>query len=40
MSEEDCPRFRTLLAVNKVAMEQKIGGQPSIRETIGVVIVS
>ena len=33
-TEEDCPRFRNLLAVNKVAMGQKVGGQPSIRETI------
>jgi len=33
-SEEDCPRFRNLLAVNKVAMGQRLGGQPSIRETI------
>ena len=39
-SEEDCPRFRNLLAVNKVAMGQRVGGQPSIRETIRATIVS
>lgn len=39
-SEEDCPRFRYLLAVNKVAMGQRLGGQPSIRETIKTAIVS
>jgi len=39
-SEEDCPRFRNLLAVNKVAMGQKIGGQTSMRETIKTAIVS
>jgi len=33
-SEEDCPRFRNLLAVSKFAMGQKAGGQPSMRETI------
>jgi hypothetical protein len=38
-SEEDCPRFRNLLAVNKVAMGQKVGGQPSMRETIKAAIV-
>jgi hypothetical protein len=39
-SEEDCPRFRNLLAVSKIAMGQKLGGQPSIRETIRTAIVS
>lgn len=39
-SEEDSPRFRNLLAVNKVAMGQKVGGQQSIRETIKEAIVS
>jgi len=38
-SEEDCPRLRNLLAVNKVAMGQKVGGQPSVRETIKAAIV-
>ena len=39
-SEEDCPRFRNLLAVSKFAMGQKVGGQLSIRETIRTAIVS
>ncbi|MBE0414990.1 MAG: AIPR family protein [Dehalococcoidia bacterium] len=39
-TEEDCPRFRNLLAVNKVAMGQKVGGQPSMRETIRTAIAS
>ena len=39
-SEENCPRFRNLLAVNKVAMGQRVGDQPSIRETIKNSIVS
>ena len=39
-TEEDCPRFRNLLAVNKVAMGQKAGGQPSVRETIKAAVVS
>jgi len=38
--EEDCPRFRNLLAVSKFAMGQKVGGQPSIREIIRTSIVS
>lgn len=39
-SEEDCPRLRNLLAVHKVAIGQRVGGQLSIRETIKSVIVS
>jgi len=39
-SEEDSPRFRTLLALSKLAMGQKIGNQPSIREMIKAAIVS
>jgi len=39
-SEEDCPRFRNLLAVSKFAMGQKVGGQPSMRETIRTAIAS
>ena len=33
-SEADSPRFRALLAVTKMFMRQKMGGQPSQRELI------
>jgi hypothetical protein len=33
-SEQTCPRFRNLLAVNKAAMGKKTGGQLSPRESI------
>jgi hypothetical protein len=33
-TEEACPRFRSLLAVNKVVMGHKIGGQPSCRDLV------
>ena len=33
-TEEDSPRLRNLLALSKFAMGQKMGDQPSIRETI------
>ena len=33
-TEQSCPRFRNLLAVTKVAMARRTGGQPSPREAI------
>lgn len=33
-NEESCPRFRNLLAVTKMFMGQKMGGQPARRELI------
>jgi hypothetical protein len=39
-SEQDCPRLRNLLAVNKTALGMRIGNQPSARDQIRVVVVS
>jgi len=39
-SENDCPRLRSLLGVSKLSMGQKIGGNPSIRETVRAAITS
>ena len=39
-TEEESPRFRSLLGLSKFAMGHKVGGQPSIRETVKAAIVS
>jgi transcriptional regulator with XRE-family HTH domain len=39
-TEADCPRFRNLLAVTKMVMGQRTGGQSSTRERIGAVLAS
>jgi hypothetical protein len=37
-SEQDSPRLRQLLAVNKLVMGRKVGGQPSPRDMIRAVV--